>query len=282
MKKVDSSKIKLKIMLLIIAILTTMTGCNPFSQRDLYTGEYPDLFTVVMNSIPGQKGHLGGAQPYLRVIATDDYGRTLFLYFEGSVISSYNLVISQKTEGDVVYFYPHYNFISFQDIFYWFDFQEGNLIFEDAEVPYVVHGSNNEREVRYRLTPAPFSELEINEFKARNSWNQPLDLGNAIRAEVTRNKEAGSVCNNILIDAYNTAFGDDALGRPLNRIVYFTSDGYGRSIYTGWGRWDGENRTHIVLLFQLDATFEFMILFDPQNYQDELKEFKVNNNWNKP
>ena len=267
---------------MIIAILTTMAGYNLFPRKDLYTGEYPDLFTVVMNSIPGQQGHLGGAQPYLKIIATDDYGRTLFFYSEGSPISTNNLLISQGTEGDIVYFYPHHNFISFQEqIWNWIDFEGGDLVFEEVEVPYVVRGNNNEREVRHRLTASPFSELEISEFKRRNSWNQPLYLENAIGTEITRNKEAGRVSNHILIDAYGTAFGDDALGRPLNRIIYFTSDAYGRSIYTGWGRWDGESRSYVALLFQPDDSFEFMMLCDLQNYQDELKAFKVANNWNK-
>jgi len=284
---------KIATTIMINMILVLATGCVIAMPRNSYQGSYPDLYTVAINSLLGQTGHLGGRSPHVDVVAVDSFGRKLFFYFESSMVSTYNLLISQKTDGDYVYFYPHNNFISFERaILPWINFEDGYLIFDDLEISYRTSTSNTDGVIAenvvsgYRFEESPFSYNEINDFKIRNSWNQPLKIDNAISTRIVHSKERGPIDNRTLSEAYRTALGEDALGRPSNRTIFFKSDIYGRSIYTGWGRWDGESRRHVVLLFQVDGSFDpiigIMELYDAQRYQDELKEFKILNNWNQP
>jgi len=99
-------------LVLLLSLTVLLTGCGGFE----YRGDYPELFSVAVNSILGAQGFQEGGwprpiQPYIRVLEEDNYGRRLFIYTEDVTIgvSSYRVII-QKVEGDYAYFYPHYNF----------------------------------------------------------------------------------------------------------------------------------------------------------------------------
>ena len=77
------------VFLTIILIVTavTLTGCifnleNPYP----YNGEYKELYTAAIYSIPDAKGYMhhgeGAYNSAIYVWEQDDYGRTLFSYCE--------------------------------------------------------------------------------------------------------------------------------------------------------------------------------------------------------
>ena len=258
-EKKEKLETKYKCIIIFSIILSLFVkGCQICRDNDVsYSGDYPDLFTVAINTLLGARGYEAGheIQPYLRLLEEDNHGRKLFSYFErGTGVSSYSLIISQKVEGDYVYFYPHYNFIALLGETPWQYLEE----FED----------------------------EINMLKEANNWNQPIDCNDCIRVEIVRQKGESPISGGVLRQTYNHVLGDDAQDGSgvMNRIVYFRTDDYGRSIYLGIGRFSSDR--FAVMLFQPDGSFDestgIMELEDSQNYQSQLREFKEANNWNQP
>jgi hypothetical protein len=246
--------------------------------RGNYIGDYPDLFTVAINSILNTRGFSEYSTPMpvtLEVIETDAYGRVLFLYTEEfihrtdatdaptDVISAYNLVISQYNDGEYVYFYPHHNFIS---------------------VGRMLHIPRSDFVPDISQLAEDFTAEAIEKLKERNSWNQELNLDNAIRVPIVYTKERyGPISREILLSTYIELFELES-ARWHGFSTFFIADTYGRSIYTfSWRRTGGG---HFVVIFQPDGSFDrdtgVMKLLDLQRYQDELKTLKEQNGWNQP
>lgn len=252
-------------------------GCKPMEYS--YTGEYPELFTIAINSILGTRGYRAASIIFnanIAIVDKDDYGRILFLYNEGADISTFSLVIGQKSDGEYVYFYPHHNFISISRPISSEGF--GFISIERADGPYIEAPSIPIGKIKENFTAEAVEEL-----KKLNDWNQPLNLERAIRAEIVdrRVDRVGPIDDRALRQAYDQVFGDDALGGMISsRTRFFITDNYGRSIYVAWGR----ERRYTVILFQPDGSFDVersvMELHDRQQYQDELKTLKELNGWN--
>ena len=238
-----------------------------------YRGDYPELYTVAINSILGSRGYRQYSLPtpvILHVIDVDAYGRALFfyteLYFrseENARISAYSLVISQGSDGEYVYFYPHYNFIS---------------------VGQMIHTQRYFSAVDTSQLVADFTAEAIAELKERNSWNQALNLDNAVRVPIVRTKEDrdGPVDREQLLSFYNELHGRESTQWHGGVATFFIADAYGRSIYT----FQRGRRRVFVVMFLPDGSFDrntgVMELPDLQQYQDELKEFMELNDWNQP
>ena len=258
---------------LAIVIIFGVSGC----WNRNYRGDYPELFTVAMNSLLGATGltlHMR-PDPMITIMEEDNYGRVLFLYAEGGEVNTLSLLISQKSDDRHVYFYPHYNFISFETF---------------EEMSFWVGPSRELRLDRFH----PEVIEKIGELKEVNDWNQELNLDIAVRARIVLRNEDGPVRNRRLIEAYNTTFGDDAARHPIYNTVFLTTDDYGRSVYLGTSKYLREEyedlrtsrQRHVVMFFQPDGTFDevkgVMELVDTQNYQTALREFKELNGWNQP
>ena len=270
-KEMATKRMKLQIIIIwMLAVVILTTGCG---DGRVYDGNYPELYTVAISSIFGTRGYRLDPHPFparVKVIEVDDYGRTLFLYNEGNLISRFSLVISQKSDDEYVYFLPHHTFISVERISPWpFDnIGDFELLRESIE--------------------NSFLPEEIEELKERNDWNQPLNLDNAIRARIVTEKEEGPINDEALLEAYLAALGNDAVENALGRddIMWFSQmDNYGRSIYRASGyNSEGDYWRTVVMLFQADGSFDVdtgvMELHDLQRYQDELKAFLVSNGWN--
>ena len=91
------------------------SGCifnreNPYP----YRGEYKELYTVAVYSIPDTQGYMhhgeGAYSADIYVWEQDDYGRTLFSYCEDYSARNFALVISQAYDESNVYFYPDINY----------------------------------------------------------------------------------------------------------------------------------------------------------------------------
>ena len=232
--------------LLLLSMPFVLPGCYRYG--DDYQGEYPDLYSVAIHSIAGTTGHCMCEISYdsiIEVIEKDSYGRILFSYWENNTISTYNLVISQEVEGNYIYFYPDYNFIS------------------------------------SRLDD--FSEKEINELKKRNDWNKEIDKDKCVKVEIVRNKPKGPIPQKGVAELYYLALGEDA-SSPKNFVDFLVSDAYGRALYTGTGK-VSSNRVIVMLFDpdgSYDENTSVMELTNYYDYQDELKAFKERNHWNQP
>ena len=254
------------IIALVIIINLGISGCG----GRYYRGDYPELFTVALNSLLGASGVAPNLidDPEIIVLEKDSYGRTLFMYDEGGWFGV-SILISQKSDGNYVYFYPHYNFIIFEAF---------------SEMTSRIARNGLRKEHLY-----PEIIAQINELKQKNDWNYELDLERSTRREIEvyyNFDRKGPVRDEVLLELYNIALGDDAWENPLRFYVNFlTTDDYGRSVYLGTGgEWD--NQRHVVMFFQPDGYFDeekgVMELKDMFGYQTALREFKELNDWNQP
>ena len=267
----------------------TLMACNPRVERGgpegyFYYGVHPELYTVAINSLLGRRGfslekdRTITSDSWVRLVEEDDFGRILFTYTEHDSPAgrTFNLLISQKSDENYVYFLPHYNFLSYRH-------EERLLDISWARV-------DGQSIHTYEVVDFE-AEKKIEELKILNHWNQPLDLEQAVRAPIVRRKD-GVICNDRLEAAYRAAIGrlDE---EPLDLYIEFTffrTDEYGRSIYVGTELWRGREESKgfpiVVMLFQPDGSHDpergVMQLPDLLNYQPALREFKELNRWNQP
>jgi hypothetical protein len=230
-----------------------------------YNCEYPDLYSIAINSILGTRGYVisGVIHPArVKPIEKDSLGRVMFLYWENSDISHFSLIISQKTdwENGYAYYYRDYNFIS---------------IAESSHSKTIYSLS------AFRSAVERFSDNEIEKLKRKNDWNMNIDLNRCEKVKIVRQKAEGPVGDRQVREFHRKVLGDDA--RRNNFTVFFVRDNYSRSMYVGMG-WRNLSRRYDVLFFQPDGSYDektgVMELTDLNNYQDDLRAFKERNNWN--
>ena len=265
----------------VIVVITTMIiifGTSGCGNRG-YKGDYPELFTIAMNSLLGVTGALPNMvdDPRITVLEKDYYERILFIYDEGGLIGA-SILISQKSEGGYVYFYPHYNFINFETF---------------AEMTF--WGGHGEFGMDHLY---PETIMKIDELKERNHWNQELNLENSVKKEINIERfPQGPISRERLEEAFGIAWDYNGEGSPLRgTFTFLTTDEYGRSVYLGYRReseeesgeqdWRLRPVRNIVMLFQPDYSFDetrgFLELEDLIHYQTILKAFKELNGWNQP
>jgi len=228
-----------------------------FTEREvLYPGHHPELFSIAINSILGARGFQVGGLPggtginaTTRVIDEDNYERILFSYGEGDI----SYVIMQKVDEDYVYFYPHYNFISFQGV--WLSWEE--------------------RQHSRRIT-----DEDLEELKKANSWNKEMsDSSKFVRVRIVRRKEDGPISDDKLVRASHLIFPERNSTRTqiITNTIFLRTDRYGRAIYSFGG---------YAALFQPDHSFDIetgiLEITDRFNYQTELRLFMEANGWDTP
>ena len=293
--------------LILMISVVVLSGC--FLERREpaeYIGEYPELFTVAINSLLGVRGYSlsGGHQPTITILEEDDYGRVLFEYREGG-FSYPSRLIMQKAENGYAYFYPYYNFIlryltsafsysygipNFSDeetISQWLELQEKFRELFDNET----HDSLEERlavqdSMDRLLSEIPdFTDEMMEGLKVANSWNQVMsDASELVRVRIVRQKEEGPISPEKLAEVHNTIFPDIPRMNITDtrnvsyRVVFLRTDNYGRSVYLG--SWQDD---HIVVLFQPNQLFNprtgTLEIAELNNYQTELRLFLEANGW---
>jgi hypothetical protein len=248
--------------IVIFFLVCTLTGC----QFTGYKGEFPELYTVAVNSLLGMKGYHSHGDAIIKLIEEDTFGRKLFSYYEDSYYgegwpNSFSYLICQKIDGEYVYYYADYNFIS----------KEWNGL------------------------EVPFTDEDIGDLKMLNDWGKEINEEKLTQVEISRKKNEPKV--KIERKDFDILFqriakekgrkGDGTMVYPY--AFYLTSDAYGRSIYYVTAIHkdiDKEDmELHLVIIFNPDGSFDedtcIMELKDLYNYQDDLKELKEANNWNK-
>jgi len=240
-----------------VLVLMTLLLCSGCYGKKDYTGDYPELYTVAIHSIPGNQGYDEHPEFFyssgVEVLGEDNYGRILFFYYEYKMCA---ILVCQKADRDYAYFYPDYNFIAASK-------QKDPSVPEDY-----------------------FTSDEIEALKEINDWNREPDESKYIRARITTTKSNGPVKDKTVMEFYTEILGSDVSTRTRSGVKYLTTDEYGRSIYLGYGTY-GSSRV-VCLLFNPDGTYDAtngaLEITRDELYgcQDRLKEFKKLNGWNTP
>ena len=230
--------------------LLGITACKPYR----YKGDYIELFSVAVNNLFGAKGYQVfesyDFHPFIDVLETDDYGRTLFFFTEdaggfygvtdGRAFGT-AIFIMQKSDDEFVYFYQ-----------------------DDCYIPYRMPKGLTSIPEDYR-DDLPLEQIKT--LKERNDWNREMNLGKCTKAEISDQDPSGklkaSECEPIIKEyaKQNGYNGDDTLFRYE---IFCNSDSYGRELYYvyGVGRdvlGEGVSPT------SKTQYYEFAVIFEPDN-----------------
>ena len=178
---------KVVLILLLMSLLLELSGC--VIDRT-YSGEYPELYSVAVHSIPSAEGFMyhgeGAFDSRIYVWEQDDYGRTLFSYCEDYGDRVFALVICQTFDDQNVYFYPDANYI---------------LTVLESEFVYAVSSDDH---LKIRTEDFYLENKDV--LKEANDWNKPLDKTKCAHYPITNKKTFGKKvrslnsvqCNEIL------------------------------------------------------------------------------------
>jgi len=225
-----------------------------------YSGNYSDLYTVAINSVLWLNGHSWGADfecdPQIVKIDEDNYGRTLFSYYEkhysgADDISFSALLVCQTSSKDEVFYYE--------------------------DVNYVV-----KKQELYSQKLEEFSAEEIEALKSINDWNKELDYNKCISKKITKKKAEIPFEKEIkkqIIDDFDLTDGEYSLF-----MDYLTSNSDNSEfIVYGYILKRGKDGVCFVGLVKTDNDlFCELNTFVPLNvydYKSQLTEFKKANNW---
>ncbi|MBE6627417.1 MAG: hypothetical protein E7629_00660 [Ruminococcaceae bacterium] len=280
-----------KLLILLLCCSVLLVCCVGFSDCKKnpypYRGEYKELYTVAVYSIPDAEGYMhhgeGAYNSDIYVWEQDDYGRILFSYCEDYGNEIFALVISQAYDKTNVYFYPDTNYV---------------LTMIDSE--YLYEGAKDDH-LKNRTEDFYLKSKE--KLKEQNDWNKPLDKTKCVSYPITDHKDLGKKiyslksheCNKILNETmnfsssagtphrYNKVLQVDAEGKILHEIygIYRLSssenNGHSSHYVTLWvitdkeGNYDKENG--VLVMYSDVSSKEFIY-----NAEDILA-FKNKNNW---
>ena len=274
-----------------------LSGCifnreNPYP----YRGEYKELYTTAIYSIPDAEGYMhhgeGAYSSDIYVWEQDDYGRTLFSYYEDYGNQIFGLVISQSYNETNVFFYPDINYA---------------LTIIDSE--YLYEGAKDDH---LKNKTEDFYLENKDKLKEANDWNKPLDKTKCVSYPITDHKVLGertyslssTQCNEILNEysktlnlsnpekyphRYNSILQVDAEGKILHEIYgvhqhhdnpdWKKTDEYTYYSITLWvitdkdGNYDKENGVMVMYSKANDSDMSY--IYNPK----DILEFKNKNNW---
>lgn len=159
-----------------------LVGCQDFEG---YTGDYPELFSVAINSVPNAEGSLLGGeithQPILCLIEEDEYSRKMFVYSEirglNDPYGNYDnrliyLLICQNSDDKYARYYKDINIVA--------------TTISDFPTRVKYGGSGQTSGIKEPLKD--FSEEMISKLKKDNDWNEELRLENCIEVKIVRKK----------------------------------------------------------------------------------------------
>lgn len=289
---------KKNIFLLLLCIVLNMclfllTGCNfNFS----YKGDYKDLYTVAVYSIPDSVGYINlgeiAGAPEIYIWEQDDYGRTLFVYGEDYNYRIYGLVISQSSDEENVYFYPDKNYV---------------LTIIDTQQD----SKRYENDYLKNKTEAFYNEYK-EELKAQNDWNQPLNKSKCVSYPISQNKDSvkkarslkSTECDDILNEYSKTLNlpNPDRSPHRFDSILQVDSEGkilheiYGAHQHYDNPYWKKTDEytyysIYIWVITDKDGNYDIengvMVMYSKANEDDEsfiydaedILKFKAQNNW---
>ena len=253
--------------ILIILILVINKKFVPEKFEDPIIGSY---FVQVENNVLGVEDIRDTM--YIN-LGEDEQGRVMYLFRGVSLVAwkkLYNsdylfaVLIQQATDDDYVYYYPDVNFIIKQ-------MPAADTWYND-DVSFL--------EEMYKTIPL----YEIEELKEKNDWGKPFQELKCEKKLIlymgfrTREK---NVSKKVRQTMFKQEFSD-VYPKYETFLNYLTGDNYDRHIYF-CRTVDGDKNyanSYIVMFFP-DNTYVIQEIFDIWNYQEELRNFKSNYNWNK-
>jgi hypothetical protein len=258
----------------VFAILTVMiiilfTGCERSPTR--YYGPYADLANVTMNNVLGIEPVYGSIAP----MDKDDFGRQMFVYLGRSKAAPYRylegttimgsqqsiiaICVSQKSDSKYVYYYS-------DDCF---------LIYAEDKIKYESVDRDTEKGMA-NLAWDLMSDEDLEALKEKNYWGKPLDETRWERTRINPVHIESSVK-----DKSKLAFCDEigykipSSGTPT--FQYLTTDKYGRCINC----FSTSDKCYAVMFYP-KGNYDYIEITDRLDYQDDMKEFKAQNNWGEP
>ena len=154
--------------MLLLCLMICMNGCTKYYKG--YQGEFPELYTVAVYSLPEIRGYSGTSpeptyyDPSIKIVEEDEYGRILFAYNEIYMDEKIYLLIMQKTDDKFAYYYQDINYLI------------GNGKMFEYENDFDAAIDNG------------FSNSEMEELKELNDWGREFDETKFIKVEITRKK----------------------------------------------------------------------------------------------
>lgn len=271
-KSVTDAVVIIGAAVIIVLVLATLalSFYHVYIDPPEYTGEHPELYTVAINNFLGSAGYGSNGeipiQSEIGIIETDAYGRVLFYYHEGVAVEGCGYGISQKSQDGYVYFY------------------EG-----DCVIP-----ANDDWNGMGEVTHDDwFTQDEIEEFKTRNDWDQPLNDAKCIKKPIINEKQKSKLnLKEADFDKVAKAYFKEK-GIPYSQRsvhlsdTFFVADDYGREMYVLHCYIRGVTASKLdydlVIIFNPDGSCDtskaVTEISDFSNYRDLLKEFKQRNGW---
>lgn len=241
--------------LLNLFILLCITGCKYKG----YSGDYPNLYTVAINSVLWNNGHSFSADKYadskIEIIDEDKYGRIMFTYYEkyyaGADISFSALIICQYSNEKEVFYYEDINYIV-------------------------------KEQTKYAQSIKEFEDEEIEQLKTVNDWNREINFDKCIKKEITKTKPNipyEKEVKNKITEEFNLN------NESYNLFVNFlTSDSNDTNfIIYGFINISSEDGIYFIGLVENDkeslSDIKFLVPLSVYDYKTEFIEFKINNKW---
>lgn len=235
------------------ALLTVLTGCAACSYKG-YSGNYPDLYTVAINSLLWNGGHSTGADRYcdseIKVLEKDEFGRILFTYYEKEfgmgTRSIFALIVSQYSEDGYVYYYEDCNYLN--------------------------------AEPEKHITSQQFSQEEIENLKVENDWDKEINLVKCTKKDIIREKRSLPTDKEAIKEAAVLKLNSGAIKENIC-VFYLTSDN--KCNFIAYGTVVNVDYELYFVAF-VNSEGEIIDWLIPENlyaYQEELKNFKQKNGW---
>ena len=279
-----------------VLLATAASGCKGGPDYEGYQGAYPGAYTLIYSQVPDIQGVRTDiswcSDPQIVLLDTDDIGRALYVYLENTD-ELLSIGIVQKETGDKVYFYPEESTFScwIPDRYYEYEFTDEEIV-----------------ALLYKLFPAE----QIETLKAMNDWGEPIKEEKLDSAPIITFPIEFAFIGRI--DSVNLS--DEEWERQMSAVllkngmdvykhylspnaIWMATDDYGRRLYYVEGEYTEHpienDEPHInciihylemIAIINPDGSFNedtFMAeLMDKTNYQEQLRELKAANGWNRP
>lgn len=263
---------------IILTALISMTGCIYRG----YRGDYPELCSMAWANIPALRGVSSNGEisldPTVIPIEEDEYGRRLFLYFE-TRSNYFYLIISQKTEGRLIYYYPDDCYLPC-----YFD--------DDA----LYHGDIGSLDEMLSLV----SEEDISLLKAENDWGMAINPEKCHSTEIINKKSEGRIDpTDTEMEEYVEEYYSltSRYLHPKNTslvwtVSFVTADDFGRELFFVTSHitdyYDKHEVTYyytLLVVLMPDGSCDCSTIRMADNIYDcadEVKQIKAENGWSCP
>lgn len=287
--------LRIIVFLWVAVVLMTSAGCAYGGYRGDYAGAYTLMCSQVPDMLGARSVGFSLLDPQILVLERDDFGRTLYMYLEDTD-GFLSIGIVQKEEEGKVFFYPEWSTLSFvmPDRYY--------------DISNFAISENTLLSLIGELCPAN----EMDAFKEANDWGLPLNESKLDSAEITlpkiavrweHRKDSVNLSQQkwekqIVSVAHKNGHVFDAdEAFYFEHATYMATDDYGRRLYyvEGYYYIYPENDPHIwyvkhllemIAIINPDGTFDseiFMVeLTDKANYQEQIRDLKIDNGWDQP